>query len=162
MSVAQDHPKKVSAAAVLAAVALVSGLLKTEEGYRPVGYLDIVHVPTYCYGGTGPNAIIGKRYSADECNTQLAQDARRHAEGIAACIHVDTPPASLGAFVSFSYNVGIGGFCHGSVARDLNAGHLAAACADLSKYVFAGGHPVQGLVNRRAQERALCEKGLTR
>ena len=97
-----------------------------------------------------------------ECRAFLDGDVRRHADGIARCIAVDAPPESLAAFVSFSFNVGIEGFCRSGVRRDLNAGRLAQACAGLSRWVYAGRplRRVQGLVNRRAAERRLCERGL--
>lgn len=130
------------------------------EGHRNVGYRDVVGIPTYCYGGTGAAAVVGKVYTDAQCNSQLGADVRSHADGISACIKVATPAPSLAAFISFSYNVGVGGFCRSSVARNLNAGDLKDACAGLSAWVFAGGRRVQGLVNRRASERALCERGL--
>lgn len=160
-SLLQNHPRKVTAALIAAAIAIATPLIQSQEGLRTVGYKDIVGVPTYCYGGTGPAAVVGKRYTQAECNTQFAQDAQKHADAIAPCITVTTPPSSLAAFVSFSYNVGSAGFCHSSVARDLNAGNLKGACAAMSAWIYAGGKPVQGLINRRAQERALCERGLT-
>jgi lysozyme len=78
-----------------------------------------------------------------------------------AGIHVDVPVESFAAFTSFAFNVGVRGFCGSKVARMLNAGDLAGACAGMDAWVYAGGRRVQGLVNRRRQERALCERGLS-
>ncbi|WP_425519928.1 glycoside hydrolase family protein [Stenotrophomonas maltophilia] len=40
----------------------------------------------------------------------------------------------------------------------MNAGQPAASwCPELDRWVYAGGKRVQGLVNRRAAERAMCE-----
>lgn len=144
-------------AAVLAAMPLIAWF--EGDGGR-VGYRDIVGVPTYCYGGTGSGAVVGKRYSAAECQDQLARDVRRHAEAIAPCIKVAVPVQSHAALVSFAYNVGPTAFCRSTVARRLNAGDLAGACAGLSAWTWAGGREVRGLVRRRAKERALCEQGL--
>jgi lysozyme len=152
--------RAITAAALAAAIAVALPMVKSEEGYRPVGYRDIIGVPSYCYGGTGPKAIVDKRYTAAECNSQVASDVRSHAEGIAACVRVPTPAPSLAAFISFSYNVGVAGFCRSSIARHLNAGDLKDACAGLSAYAYAGGKRIPGLAARRAKERALCERGL--
>lgn len=152
-------PKGVTAATMAGAIALATPLIMMFEGNRPVGYRDIVGVPTSCYGHTGPDAIVGKRYTPDECNTQLAKDVASHAAGIRACIKVDVPKDSLAAFISFSFNVGVGGFCRSSLARKLNAGDLVGACNGLSAWVYAGGKRIRGLENRRAKERALCLKG---
>ncbi len=151
------------AAGVAAAVALATPLIMAWEGDGDrIGYLDIVRVPTACWGHTGTGVVVGRRYSSAECRAFLDGDVRRHADGIARCIAVDAPPESLAAFVSFSFNVGIEGFCRSGVRRDLNAGRLAQACAGLSRWVYAGRplRRVQGLVNRRAAERRLCERGL--
>ena len=161
MGVVANHPRKIlGAGAIAMAVAAVLPLIKQEEGLRTVGYRDLVGVPTFCYGGTGRQAVVGRTYTLPACQTQVAQDALKHAQAIAPCIHVAIPPESFAAFISFSYNVGAGGFCRSSIVRHLNAGDLKDACAGLSAYVYAGGKRVQGLVNRRAQERALCERGV--
>ncbi len=160
--VLQKHPRKITAAALLAACIAVAPMVGQLEGKRNVGYLDIVGVPTYCYGGTGSAAKVGKRYSDKECDTQRAQMIRAHAEGIASCITVDVPSPSLQAFISFSFNVGVGGFCKSGVARRLNAGDLNGACDGLLAWDYAGGKRGRGLTLRRQQERTLCRKGLAK
>lgn len=156
----QRHAGKLSAATIAAAVLIGTPFIMGHEGDGGrVGYRDIVGVATSCYGHTGQGAVVGKRYTGDECRGQLAGDVGTHAAAIAKCISVDVPPKSFAAFLSFSYNVGSAGFCRSTVALDLNAGRLKAACNDLSAWVYAGGRRVQGLVNRRADERALCLSG---
>jgi lysozyme len=155
----------LAAASVAAALAVATPLIMAWEGDGgQIGYLDVVRVPTACWGHTGRGVVVGRRYSGGECRAFLDGDVRRHADGIARCIAVDTPPQSLAALVSFSFNIGVDGFCRSRVRRDLNAGDLARACADLSAYVYAGRPPrrVRGLVNRRAAERRLCERGIRR
>jgi lysozyme len=44
------------------------------------------------------------------------------------------------------------------VAREFNAGRWRKGCDGFGAWVNAGGKRVQGLVNRRADERALCLK----
>jgi len=61
------------------------------------------------------------------------------------------------AFVSFAYNVGAGAFCGSTLVKLANSGDMAAACAQLSRWTFAGGKQLKGLVNRRADERRICE-----
>ncbi len=153
--------RAVQAGGVVAALAAV--LIMAWEGLVPRTYPDPVlgwRVPTACWGHTGAGVIIGRRYTTAECRAFLNDDIRAHAEGIARCITVDVPPESMAAFVSFSFNVGVNAFCRSSIRRDLNAGNLRAACAGLSRWVYSGGRRIQGLANRRAAERALCERGL--
>lgn len=152
-------PRGITAVSLAGAIAVATPIIAVFEGNRPVGYRDIVGVPTSCYGHTGPDVVVGKRYTAKECETQLARDVASHANGIRACIRVDVPRDSLAAFISFSFNVGVGAFCGSTVARRLNSGDLVGACNGLSAWVYAGGKKVRGLENRRAKERELCLKG---
>jgi lysozyme len=61
------------------------------------------------------------------------------------------------ASVSFAYNVGAQAFCGSTMARKLRAGDMPGACAELSRWVYAKGELLPGLVRRRAAERAMCE-----
>jgi lysozyme len=68
------------------------------------------------------------------------------------------------AFLSFAYNVGAGAFCNSTMARRLNAGDYAGACAEFERWTFFQGRDCrdpsnrcQGLAKRRADERAKCE-----
>lgn len=147
-------------AAVLAAGALAVPLIAQWEGKRNEGYPDIDGKITTCFGNTSA-AVIGKHYTDDQCMNLLAQDAVSHGLDIDRCIKVAVPAVSRAAFTSFAYNAGAGAFCTSTMAKKLNAGDLRGACAELGKWTSAGGRVVPGLVNRRAAERAECEKGLT-
>lgn len=149
-----------AAGGLAAALALALPVVAHWEGERRVGYMDVIDVPTYCFGGTGPKAVVGKRYTAAECQTQLAQDIVSHARPLQKCITRELPPEVFAAFISLSYNIGPAGVCRSSVVRYANAGDLRSACAAISKFNRAGGKVYRGLVNRRADERRLCERGL--
>lgn len=122
-------------------------------------YRDVVGIWTDCFGrtqGVKPGVAPGRA----KCETYLAQDIKRHADGMMACVFVDVPVVSLSALISFGFNVGVRAFCGSTLARKLNAGDLEAACNELPKWNKAGGVVWNGLVNRRAAERALCLQGL--
>lgn len=144
------------AAALLLAVPLISNW----EGERRVGYLDIVKVPTYCFGGTGPEAVVGKRYTAAECRTQLAQDAESHAQPLVRCITRAIPAETFAALISLSYNIGPAGVCRSSAVRYANAGDIKRTCEAITLYNRAGGRVVRGLTNRREAEKRLCLRGV--
>ena len=130
------------------------------EGERRVGYLDIVKVPTYCFGGTGPEAVVGKRYTGAECRTQLAEDAYAHALPLTRCIYRELPPETFAALISLSFNIGVAGACRSSAVRYANAGDLKRACDAITRYDRAGGRVIRGLQNRRAAEKRLCLRGV--
>lgn len=129
------------------------------EGYRDQAYLDMVGVPTICYGET-KGVKMGQKKTREECNALLVESLKGYEKEILRCIKTDMPPKVQGAIVSLAYNVGSGAVCKGSVAREANKGNFKQACDNLLKYNRAGGKVVRGLVNRRAQEHKLCMEGV--
>lgn len=161
-------PRRIAiGAALAAAIALAGPFIAREEGTVLKGYRDPIGVVTACTGHTR-TAQLGRSYSRAECEALLRQDVLEHAEAIAPCLPPQTPVPSQAAFLSFAFNVGGPAFCGSTMARKLKAGDLAGACAQLSRWVYAGGRDCRdpanrcgGIVTRRARERALCEQGLT-
>lgn len=148
-------------------VGMATDLIAPWEGLRTVGYYDIVRVPTYCYGGTGPEAVVGRTYTMAQCRTQLAEDVRQHATAVGRCItRANVPPEVFAATISLSFNIGEQGVCRSSVVRYINAGQFRQACDFLPRYnqarnrVTGRMRPIQGLTNRRAAERAFCLRGV--
>lgn len=141
------------------ALALAVPIAAFYEGNSLSAYLDPVGIPTICYGSTS-GVRLGQTKTQAECDALLAAEL---GEAIAAVDRLsrqpqpDTRRAALGSFV---YNVGPGAFQRSSLLRKLNAGDVAGACAELSRWVYAGGKRLAGLVKRRAAERELCEVGL--
>lgn len=141
------------------ALSLAGVVVAHYEGYRPTAYLDPVEIPTICYGHTA-TARLGQTLSRVECDRLLAADlgialaaVDRHARG-------PLPDTRRAALASFVYNVGEGQYSRSTLLRRLNRGDHRGACAELSRWVYAGGKQLTGLVTRRATERELCEVGL--
>ena len=154
---AQKRPSKSLAAIVGAAAAAgLLALVPKFEGTKLTTYRDPIGVLTYCTGAT-EDAAWGKTYSPAECREQLDRDLARHAEGLMACIKAPMTAGQKVAFVDLAYNVGVGAVCNSTLARKANAGDMAGACAELSKWTRAGGQVLPGLVRRRQAERDLCE-----
>jgi len=142
------------------AVALVLPVVMLYEGTVLRSYVDPVGIVTACTGHTGPELRMGQSYTKEQCEAMLYGDLLKHADAL-SCIKTPLADSQKAAFLSFAFNVGNGAFCKSTLVRKANAGDLMGACAELSRWVMAGGRELQGLVNRRAAERQLCEKGLT-
>ncbi|TBV12770.1 lysozyme [Stutzerimonas kirkiae] len=141
------------------ALAIAVPLVGYYEGRNLAAYLDPVGIPTICYGST-QGVKIGQTRTAEECDALLATElgeAITTVDRLARGPLPDTRRAALGSFV---YNVGAGAFERSTLLRKLNAGDVAGACAELSRWVYAGGRKLGGLVKRRSAERELCEVGL--
>ena len=136
-------------------------LIQRFEGFEPDWYLDPVGVRTIAYGWTGalPEDLVpplteaeGRRLLADTVGAYEAAVAR----------HVDVPlaQAQFDALVSFAYNVGASNLAASTLLARLNAGRAVEAAAEFDRWVLAKGRRLEGLVRRRAAERALFESAL--
>lgn len=150
---------KVIAAGFAGVIAIAAPVVMYFEGKESHGYIDPVGIPTICYGHTG-TAKVGQVKTDAQCEALLQQDLQVALAGVNRLVKVDMPPERRAALVSFVYNVGAGQLASSTLLRKLNAGDAAGACAELSRWVYAGGKRLNGLVKRRAVERELCETGL--
>lgn len=145
-------------AGVAAALALAVPLIGKWEGKRNDPYLDIVNVPTVCYGET---RVAMRRYSDAECSAMLNDAVQGFAEPVARCTPmIANRPYQLAAATSLAYNIGIGAYCRSTADRRFDAGDIKGGCAALKFWNKAGGRVVKGLANRRAEEYRLCMTGL--
>lgn len=139
------------------AAVLAVSLVVRWEGTIPKTYRDPVGILTACTGHTGPELRMGQTFTAAECDEMLAADLVSHARGVQDCITEPMSDGEIAAYVSLAFNIGTGAFCGSTLARKLNAGDHAGACAELSRWTMAQGRVLPGLVKRRAAERQLCE-----
>ncbi|QQA43966.1 lysozyme [Pelagovum pacificum] len=158
------EPLPVSQTAESATMGVAVPLVARWEGLRTEAYLDPVGVPTICYGHTS-GVRLGDRMSESQCQALLDTELRDYR---ASLHHYFTPQTISGrltpyrdaAYTSFAYNVGTAGAGGSTATRRLNAGDIAGGCEALTWWNKAGGRVMRGLVNRRAEERDLCLRGL--
>lgn len=144
-----------SAAFAAAAVALVGAW----EGLQLTAYRDPIGIPTVCYGET-KNVRMGMKFTKPECDLMLVKSLIEHEDGMLRCLKRDVPEGAHLAFLSLTYNVGVGNFCKSTLVRKANAGDIKGACDELMKWNRAGGIVFRGLTNRRKAEREICLRGL--
>lgn len=142
-----------------AAVALAIPLVQKYEGTVLRTYRDPVGIITACTGHTGPELRDGQAFTRQQCEEMLYKDLAKHADAL-SCVRVPLTDGQRAAFLSFAFNVGDAAFCGSTLVRKANAGDIDGACAELSRWVYASGKQLPGLVKRRAAERQLCEAGL--
>lgn len=137
----------------------------TFEGLRQVAYLDPVGIPTACFGET-KGIKMGMKFTKAECEGMLTESLIEHEQGMVRCIKNPDiiPDKTYGAFLSFTYNLGVGAFCGSTMRKKIDAGNLAGACNELPKWnkaTLAGVRIVlPGLTTRRATEKSMCVEGL--
>lgn len=154
------RPRPAAAVGGAALLAAIAAFVAPWEGERTEAYLDRIASPpvwTVCYGETR-GVRQGDRYTPEQCRSMLLTALEAYRADLIACIPAlpAQPEGVQVALTSWTYNVGGRAACRSTLARLANAGDWRGACYQLTRWNRAGGEVVQGLVNRRAAERALC------
>lgn len=129
------------------------------EGKRLVAYDDGVGVWTIGFGTTiYPNGIKVKK--GDVCTeaqakAYMAHDLKKFELAVSNVVTVPLSQNQFDALVSLAYNIGTNAFKNSTLVKKLNAGDIRGAANQFDVWVKAGGKRMQGLVNRRAKEKAL-------
>ncbi len=133
------------------------------EGLRLVAYLDIVGVPTVCYGET-KGVKLGDTYTQAQCDAMFSRELIDYRDRLRPSFTANTVAYRLPvhrdvAFTSLAYNVGVSAFGSSTAVKRLNAGDIAGSCEALTWWNRAGGRIVRGLFVRRADDHGLCMIG---
>ncbi|MDU9039975.1 lysozyme [Pseudomonas corrugata] len=151
--------QRILAASLAGATGMAGVLVSHFEGRNLVAYLDPVGIPTICEGVTR-GVSLGQTKTPEQCDALLQAELAIAMAGVDRNVKKPQPETRRAALASFVYNVGEPQFKASTLLLKLNAGDVRGACAELSRWVNANGKKLQGLVNRRAAERELCEVGL--
>jgi len=143
-------------------------LIAKWEGLRTEAYLDTIASPnvwTVCYGET-KGVKPGDSYTEAQCRDMLAREVREYRAGLHRYFTPETRAERLtahrdAAYTSLAYNAGVQSIGKSTATRRLNAGDIRGGCEAIGWWNKAGQRVVRGLVNRRADETALCLRGLT-
>lgn len=129
------------------------------EGKRLVAYDDGVGVWTIGFGTTiYPNGIKVKKgdvCTESEAKEYMAHDLKKFELAVNSAVTVPLNQNQFDALVSLAYNIGTNAFKNSTLVKKLNAGDYRGAADQFDVWINAGGKRMQGLVNRRAREKAL-------
>lgn len=137
------------------------------DGDRCAAYLDTLAEPdlwTICAGET-EGVRPGEVRTRAECEAGLRAGLIRYWRALLPYFEPGTlamflTPQRGAAFNSLSWNIGVAGTGRSTAMRRLNAGDIRGACEAIGMWNRAGGRVIRGLVNRRADETALCLVGV--
>jgi lysozyme len=96
-----------------------------------------------------------RAFSQEEIDAILRHDLERFERGVERFCPVALSQGQFDALVSFSFNVGLGTLQRSTLRQKVLRLDMEGAAQEFSKYVIAGGKILQGLVNRRNDERAM-------
>ena len=128
-------------------------LIATWEGKSNEAYMDIVGVPTICYGSTR-GVKIGMRKTDSECLSLLRNEVSEYRRNLHGFLTEQTvsdrlTPHKDAAYTSLAYNAGVRAIGRSTAVRRLNGGNIRGGCQALTWWNKAGGRVIRGLVNRR-------------
>lgn len=132
-------------------------LIKQFEGCRLTAYRCPAGVWTIGYGHTG-GVKEGQKITQVQADAYLATDLGRYEKSVNEYVKVTINQNQFDALVSFTYNCGPGALKGSTLLRKLNAGDYTGAAAEFPRWNKAGGKVLNGLIRRRAAEKALFEK----
>lgn len=151
-------PKRLT----LTAEMIAEELITKWEGFREKSYQDTGGVWTIGYGTTkiaGQPVTAGMRVSHEQAAKFLRQDmqwAMAAVKDIERSLPRPLLPHEEGALISWTYNVGATAARNSaSVTGRMKAGDFEGAANGLLKWVYDNGKVIQGLRNRREDERAV-------
>lgn len=174
--------KRLLALGASSVVAITGGLLVAPwEGKSNKAYLDMVGIPTVCFGET-KGVKLGDYRSDEHCEASLASELTVFNEGMKKNVRVPLSDYEEIAYTSFVWNVGLGAWNSSTLLKKLNAGDREGACKQIlvwNKATFdkkgadrqrASGETctaksnqpgkysctVKGLTNRRVAEFQVC------
>jgi len=126
------------------------------EGRKYQPYKDIAGVWTVCDGHTGPDIVIGKTYTDQECDRLLWKDLQPAKRTVDRLVKVPLGEYQRASLYTFVFNVGSAAFSKSTLLQKLNKGDQQGACREMRRWVYAGGLKWKGLQNRREMERSMC------
>ncbi|MBV1842201.1 lysozyme [Photobacterium ganghwense] len=130
-------------------------LIMDYEGCQLNAYQCSANVWTNGYGhtvGVTPNSVV----THDEVVGNLVSDVQSAEAVVDKWVTVPLQQHQFDAFVSFVFNVGAGNFQQSTLLKKLNAEDYTGACNELTRWVYADGQRLSGLVRRRDAEREVC------
>lgn len=129
-------------------------LIKSFEGLRLQAYQDSVGVWTVGYGTTR-GVSAGMSITKEQAERMLLNDVQRFEPELGKLVKVALNQNQWDALMSFVYNLGAANLASSTLLKLLNRGDYQGAADQFSRWVNAGGKRLEGLVKRRAAERAL-------
>lgn len=129
-------------------------IVRKFEGCELKAYLCPAGIPTIGYGHTH-NVKLGDTCTQQQADEWLEDDFFYATSDVKAVVKVPLTDNQLDALASFVFNLGVRKLIQSTLLKKLNAKDYTGAANEFDKWVFAAGKKLNGLIARRAAEKAL-------
>lgn len=134
-------------------------LIKHFEGCRLTAYQDGAGIWTIGWGWTRPvdgvDIHCAMTISQEKADALFSEGVVDYEQAVRRLVTVSLNQNQFDALVSFTYNLGPVALEHSTLLAKLNAGDYAGAAAEFDRWVYIGKRTSDGLIRRRAAEKAL-------
>lgn len=159
----------VCSVGMIIAMVINAGHVRTNErGLMLIGNAESCRRDPYlCPAGVLTDGI-GNTHNVNagvqKTDAQIAADWERNILAAERCVNAWAAGKRLSdntfsAVTSLTFNVGCGAMQRSTLFRLLRQERVTEACQQFTRWVYAGGVPLAGLIARRSKERALCLEG---
>lgn len=129
-------------------------LIQSFEALRLKAYPDEAGIPTIGWGHTR-GVKLGDTCTVEQASAWFAEDAQEAIGTVNRAVSAPLTQNQFDALVAFTFNVGGPRAEKSTLLRMVNAENYAGAAQQFGRWVYSGGHVSNGLIRRRAAERAL-------
>ncbi|MDF2779637.1 lysozyme [Pseudescherichia sp.] len=160
----------VCSVGMIITMVLNAGHVRTNErGLRLIGNAESCRRDPYlCPAGVLTDGI-GNTHNVSagvqKTDAQIAADWEKNILAAERCVNAWAAGKRLSdntfsAVTSLTFNVGCGAMQRSTLFRLLRQESVSEACAQFTRWIYAGGVPLAGLKTRRSNEQALCLEGV--
>ncbi|VVT53948.1 putative phage lysozyme [Kosakonia radicincitans] len=158
-----------SVGAIIAIILSASHVRTNERGLELIGNAESCRRDPYvCPAGVLTDGIgntHGVKAGTRKTDSQIAADWEKNILNAEKCVNAYANGANLSdntfsAVTSITFNVGCGTMQKSTMFWMLRKGVAAQACQQFTRWVYADGKQLYGLVKRRAEEKQLCLDGV--
>lgn len=142
------------------ALILTASLIAEFEGFSAAPYQDVGGIWTIGFGETydlsgNPITAHTPVITRAEAMTRLSVLVSTYLGNVRAMVYVPITDNQAAALTSLAYNIGTSALRGSGLMMALNKGNIQEAADGFRSWIYAGGHPNNGLRNRREKERTL-------
>lgn len=130
-------------------------LIKKFEGFEPEPYICPGGKLTIGYGHVIKPHESFTSITVEQASTLLLKDCEEYEEAVRKLIRVPLNDNQFSALVSFTYNLGASNFTGSTLLKKVNKNYHFEVPNEFTRWVFANGRKLMGLLRRRCAEALL-------